>query len=679
MDSKMDSGYIPPGDTFEAAFDVCSGLDAAEVLWIMDELFRLEMSFHDGYPLSQNLFTSLHVFRLLEPDNRHPYNFHYDSDSGALKRKSTNEQLVHTVLRAYCIGVIKCIQLSLSMIQAHTFYEEEDFVSYLFGRELLHKTDSQESLRILVEAMDWVDGSDLEASLKFAIKHRLVAREDMLIAMEGRDSQWGKLRSKIAAMEKHHQLAKSVPDAFSDKVQRQLATSTPPRPMPQMDWQDAHQKWLQLCDDILAIQNLTAQSVRQSPQSLLQATWAFAYRDPVPKTYARAKMQEVLTGDDSVAGDISHYELMLTDIRDLVLPGDPLADPESFQIELPTDVRHQASRVIEDFMSRFIGEYLNLFRMICQNRCRTRRTFTQAVPLLDELETEARDADEEINSIVAPRTFKYNGITITLCPLSTWVRFYKLQVTEWVIQLGFETDLYLPSELCTMSLLLGSYTEMRGDILRCMQTMAKWRLDGLKKGGNSQYIEQCKSSLDWYRSAIAMAAASATIAHALHHLYELLEQTEVIDVTLKPYEEPQFRHEARMKPLLNLANDTGLTQGYIQNMRKKTSSPTVVEGCDRARKFVQAARLQLNELKAATAAQAKYIGTEERWKKEVKSLETVGVATTVAISQFARICEKHGKNDLEAGLDLSEVIEMTLPPPGKRYHDWWVVPQLKEK
>ncbi|SMQ54800.1 unnamed protein product [Zymoseptoria tritici ST99CH_1A5] len=680
MDSKMDSGYIPAGDTFEATFDVCSPLDAAEVLWIMDEIFRLELIFHDGYPLSQNLFTSLHIFRLLEPDNRYPYNFRYDVAAPGVANDSTNDDLVHVVLRAYCIAVIKCCELTLNMIQSQTFYEEEDFVTYLFGRELLDDMEPQETLRILVDAMDWVDSSDLEGPLKFAIKHRLVAREDMLIAMDGRDEQWVKVKSKIGAMEKHHSLAKPTPDAFSDKVQRQLATSTPPRPMPQLDWHDAHKKWLQFCDDMLAIQALTAPSVRQSPQCLLNATWAFAYRDPVPNTYARATMQDVLTGENNVAGDVSHFDLMLNDLRDLVLPGDPLADPESFQIEVPTDVRHQASRLIEEFMNRMFSEYLNIYRTICQNRCRTRRLFTQAVPLLDELECDARAADEHLNSIVAPRKLRHQGMTLTLTPFSLWTRFYKLQISAWVIQLGFETDLYLPSEFCMMYILLGSFCTMRESIVKSLALLADRRLEDLvKMNGSQNYIEQCRSSKQWYHSLCTMAKGTLGMAYALQRLYLLLEHTKLIDTSPKPYEESQMRHEARMKPLLNLANNAEFTLGYVQDMKEESLASTIKETCDFAQGHINTARHWFSEQRTASPMQARCVGTEDRWKRELKSLETVCVATSVAISQLLHICEKHGKRSVDTGVDLRSLVEVTIPPPGKRYHDWWVVPQLKEK
>ena len=67
MDKKMDSGYVPPGDTFESDVEFSDPINPAEALWIMDQLMCLEIAWLDGYPLSQTVFTSLHIDRLLNP------------------------------------------------------------------------------------------------------------------------------------------------------------------------------------------------------------------------------------------------------------------------------------------------------------------------------------------------------------------------------------------------------------------------------------------------------------------------------------------------------------------------------------------------------------------------------------------------------------------------------------
>lgn len=677
MDPKMDSGCVPEGDTFEPDFDVCGELDASQVIWIMDELLQLEMSLHDGYPLSQNLFTSLHLFRLISPDNNYPYQFFYHRQHGV------QDSLVHNVLRAYCIGVIKCCQLALQLIQDHTFYEEEDFVSYLFGRELLPKLDSVESRRLLSEAMKWLDTSDLDTESKLALHNRLVMRNAMLRSFEGDDEYWLQLRKQFAGLEAGHKLAKSIAEAFSDKVQRQLATSTPPRPMPKFEWEDGVKRWMQLCDDIVAAHMLTSYETIQSPHCLQRATWAFAYRNPPPNTFARAKLQDILTSDENVAGQISHFDLMLTDIRDLVLCGDPLADPAAFQIEVPSDVRHQTSRIVEGFMSRVFAEYLNIYRMVCQNRCRMRRTFTQAIPLLDELETVARAADEDLHALVAPRRFiDEAGNPCTLFPLSAWTRYHKLQIIEWTIQLGFETDLYLPNEICNMYIFLEANSEARESQLRTLEQVAIDRVRKLVSStsthaarGEMDYIESCRA---WIESMRHKTMVTRLLSMSLGSLFALLEHHGIIDTKAKPYEEARLRYDARMKPFMGMVNDPDPGLDYFNKMKgqmisnsdQQSSLPLTIQGINA---MIKEAKTRLVTLKNTPPSEGKYVGTEEQWKKEIKSLETVCVAVTVTLSQLQRMWDHRGEDH------LGELVEVVILPPGKRYHDWWVVPVIRSK
>lgn len=673
----MDSGCIPEGDSFEPDFDVCGELDAGHVLWIMDELLQLEMSLHDGYPLSQNLFTSLHLFRLISPDNEYPYNFYYDEQS------NVKNSLVHLVLRAYCIGVLKCCQLALQLIQDHTFYEEEDFVSYLFGRELLPKLKAPESRRLLAEAMDWVASIDLDSEMKLAISNRLVVREAMLHAFEGNDEHWFQLRRQIEGLKEDHHLCIAIPEAFSEKVQRQLATSTPPRPMPQVVWDDGIKKWVDLCEDVVAAHTLTSIDTIQSPHALQRATWAFAYRDPPPNTFVRAKLQDILTSDENVAGQITHFDLMLTDIRDLVLCGDPLADPTSFQIEVPTDVRHQTSRIVEEFMSRMFAEYLNIYRMVCQNRCRMRRTFTQAILLLDELETVARAADQDVNTIITPRRFiNEAGVESTFSPLAAWTRHHKLQTIEWTIQLGFETDLYLPDEICNMYILLETNAQARQSHLHVLQQITidrvRSRLSSTASPASRGEIDYIKSCGAWIGSMRLKAEVTRLLSVSLGSLYALLEHHGIIDTTVKPYEEARLRYDARMKPFLGMFNDQEPSLDDFDTRKKEMASalPSTIEAII---SIIQETKKHLVALKKTSPAEGKYFGTEEQWKKEMKNLETVCVAITVTLSQVHRIWQS-SRESARGGEKKSfkNLIEISIPPPGKRYHDWWVIPQIRE-
>jgi hypothetical protein len=83
-------------------------------------------------------------------------------------------------------------------------------------------------------------------------------------------------------------------------------------------------------------------------------------------------------------------------------------------------------------------------------------------------------------------------------------------------------------------------------------------------------------------------------------------------------------------------------------------------------------KAQLAKLKTFSPQAGKYVGTETRWKAQIKQLETTCVAIFVGASLLKRTVEKDSE-------DVRGKLEVTIPPPGKRYHDWWVVPQIKPK
>lgn len=319
-----------------------------------------------------------------------------------------------------------------------------------------------------------------------------------------------------------------------------------------------------------------------------------------------------------------------------------------------------------------------------------RRTFTQAIPLLDELETVGRLADQELYTIVAPRQFPdETGRMHTLSPLSAWVRHYKLQILEWTIQLGFETDLYLPDEMCDMYILLEANAEARAHHLQTLEQVAIDRVRRLlssNPGGSLPQavradIDYIESSRGWIESMRHKTMATRLLSVSLGSLYALLEHHDIIDTKAKPYEEAQLRYDARMKPFLSMVNDPQPGLDYFDKMKKQMTSglvsigqpPSLPSTIEAINGLVKETKKQLTALKNTQPHEGKYVGTEEQWKKDIKSLETVCVATSVTVSQLSRIWEKCGQKSLK------DLIEVTFPPPGKRYHDWWVIPQIKEK
>lgn len=60
---------------------------------------------------------------------------------------------------------------------------------------------------------------------------------------------WQNTAALLPALSDTHKLAKPVPDSFSEKIQRRLASTVPPKPMVELSFEDAFAKLTQMCKD----------------------------------------------------------------------------------------------------------------------------------------------------------------------------------------------------------------------------------------------------------------------------------------------------------------------------------------------------------------------------------------------------------------------------------------------
>ena len=77
------------------------------------------MAWHMGFPLSQSLFTSLYIDKLLWPEPKTLEEAVFDHAGFQTQRKG----LVHQVLRPFCLGVIKTCDFIVKRISAQHYYE----------------------------------------------------------------------------------------------------------------------------------------------------------------------------------------------------------------------------------------------------------------------------------------------------------------------------------------------------------------------------------------------------------------------------------------------------------------------------------------------------------------------------------------------------------------------------
>ena len=82
------------------------------------------MTWHMGHPLSQSLFTSAYIDRLLWPDPKTLEEACFERD----RISGPGNKLLHLVLWAYCLGLIKtCDSVRRRIISEH-YYEVSPLV-----------------------------------------------------------------------------------------------------------------------------------------------------------------------------------------------------------------------------------------------------------------------------------------------------------------------------------------------------------------------------------------------------------------------------------------------------------------------------------------------------------------------------------------------------------------------
>lgn len=72
-----------------------------------------------GYPLSQTLFTSLHINALLWPEPKTLAESQFTSE----QERSARDPLLHVVFRSHCLALIKACDLVRDTVTGQHFYE----------------------------------------------------------------------------------------------------------------------------------------------------------------------------------------------------------------------------------------------------------------------------------------------------------------------------------------------------------------------------------------------------------------------------------------------------------------------------------------------------------------------------------------------------------------------------
>ncbi|KAI2611575.1 Mak10-domain-containing protein [Hypoxylon fragiforme] len=696
MDPKMDSGVLAEGESLDEEYDVSRDLLPEEILGIIDQLLCLEMAWHLGYPLSQTLFTSVYIESLLKPTptNIDEANFVRDTQSQAEQPKFM------FILRAYCVALLKSCCIVNEMVKDELYYEEEDFVTNTYDRQLLIDIPVGPINNLLQKAR-----SDLRAISNDAIKDiataldiRLELRIAFLRAIDlaglrtaNPDSlkmPWIQMGGLIEHIKKQHSLGKPVPEAFSTKLQRRLASTMPPRPMVQPSFEECYNLFERLFRDGVDIMDILKYS---EPQSLLNFVSLFQSRKPQPLVYIRALLQSLLFKEMVVLGNYSIRQIIDHDLSIVVLPCAPQIDPSYDHIEVLADPRHQTAAQMEIFRQRVAECYLDIFRIFCQNRCRVRRTLCHNIQEWDMLQADAEEIDQLLQVVLEEKPFTTDRSELGFSlPLSSWAYIYKLRQMEWVVQLGFELEVYQTDELAGMYWYLNYLAKTRaqhGDRIKSFTTRslneARYGLISKSGGATEQQLPQYTAakereymqSLAYLRVTMLDAACTWEFADGLCCLYTALQRLDLIQTPQRPYGTDTLRYDLRMRPFRHIALPALPT---FSEFTRATLQPetTIYELLKYAESAIGGAKKGYEALSKMSDTQAFCVGAHDSWVVNTKNCLKAAIAAGIAVSTLQRAFENAGGKE-EGKMELGLQVEM--PKPGKAYHDWWIVPKLTPK
>lgn len=171
-----------------------------------------------------------------------------------------------------------------------------------------------------------------------------------------------------------------VENAFSVKLQRKLASTTPPRPLNVISFDDALSALRKLDDDLseaFAIGSIDPEADMQQIEAFL---WAFADREPLALPRAALQIHLFSEGKRAAPGAGSIEFMMWSEVDNRML----------YKIDVssvipPKDPRFKAIAALEFWYEKGQQIFTDVLRCLCQNPCRIRRCLINTVQEIDDL------------------------------------------------------------------------------------------------------------------------------------------------------------------------------------------------------------------------------------------------------------------------------------------------------
>lgn len=374
---------------------------------------------------------------------------------------------------------------------------------------------------------------------------------------------------------------------------------------------------------------------------------------------------------------MSIRQILDDDFSIITMPASPLLDRANDEIEAPQDPRFDIAGQMEAFRQRAAQPFLDILRTFCQNRCRVRRTLCHIIREWESLQCDAEEIDQILQVKCKEQPVPIpsaNGGTVNWhsLPLSSWTYFYKLRQMEWIIQFGFELEVYQPDELAGMYWYLNYLAKCRVQHTERMRSFLVHRAEELKAQGNRRdpvADEQVQRALSYSRLSMLDAAITWELSDALSCLYLVIHRLKLLKLPQRPYSSDELRYELRMKPFVSiglpdLPSFEDFTQGTMQ---PGTPTDDILAYGEKA---LAGAKRGFEAVSKFSAEESFSVGSHDRWATSIKNGLKSCIAAGIAFSTLQKAVREAGNGG--SGLKL----QAEVPTPAKSYHEWWIVPRI---
>jgi len=443
----------------------------------------------------------------------------------------------------------------------------------------------------------------------------------------------------------------------------------------------------------LIVDTTTAYQMREvsSSSDLLVAYQKFTAQETQPAVYVRALLQSFLNFNNMMSGRlITIKDFVLQDIRMLVLPNQSLPGDGDDMDDIPSEQQLELSSQLDSFLHRCGQSFLNLFRTFCLNRCRVRRTLCHAALEWDQLQAEAEDLDEQMQSALNEQPIPYPaGDNPTFSySLSSWVYHYKLIQLQAIAQMGFELSIYAPHEFVGMFWYLSFLSSTHLSHLERISHFVSSR-----RCANQSEQEAVRQTLHRLYRHFTLLKAVEAMSKALHRVFLILQRHGLLQKPTLAYGTNRVRYELRMRPFSHLSipepisvdiaeqvsslqdfsDDTVLDQAVQLNQMAKKAWEEVLREDWNMEPLLQSAPDEKATQDHPTGPTESVVSRE--WKKDVRNAMRACIGTGIATSALGKALQGNSKDSKDKTL---AALRVEIPPVGDRdrWHVSWPVPKI---